>query len=145
MGRFNRREFLAGSAAGGLGSLLACGATETASTRPPNIVFIMADDLGYGELGCYGQDKIRTPRIDQIAAEGMKFSDAYAGCSVCAPCRSVLMTGKHMGHTSVRSNPGGVPILLEDVTAAALLYPVGHAAGRPGKGRVRAIGTEGVP
>ncbi len=145
MGRFNRREFLAGSAAGGLGSLLACGSTETASTRPPNIVFIMADDLGYGELGCYGQDKIRTPRIDQIAAEGMKFSDAYAGCSVCAPCRSVLMTGKHMGHTSVRSNPGGVPILPGDVTVAELLKPAGYATGCFGKWGLGDIGTEGVP
>ncbi len=69
----------------------------------------MADDLGYGELGCYGQDKIRTPHIDRLAAEGMKFSDVYAGCSVCAPARSVLMTGMHMrsssGSWTVRSQP----------------------------------------
>ncbi len=118
---------------------------EPTASRPPNIVFIMADDLGYGELGCYGQDKIRTPHVDQLAAEGMKFSDAYAGCSVCAPARSVLMTGMHMGHTSVRSNPGGVPILPEDVTVAELLKQRGYATGCFGKWGLGDIGTEGVP
>ena len=146
---FKRRDFLTLSAAG-VGSLLACGnqsglQPETAATRPPNIVFIMADDLGYGELGCYGQDKIRTPHIDRLAAEGMKFSDAYSGCSVCAPARSVLMTGMHMGHTSVRSNPGGVPILPEDVTVAELLKDQGYATGCFGKWGLGDIGTEGVP
>jgi len=120
----NRRDFL--SSAVGLAGLAACAGSqeapsESTETRPPNIVFIMADDLGYGELGCYGQTKIRTPHIDKLASEGMKFSDAYAGCSVCAPARSCLMTGMHMGHTSVRSNPGGVPILPSDVTVAELL------------------------
>lgn len=146
---FKRRDFLTLSAAGA-GSLLACGnqsepGRETAATHPPNIVFIMADDLGYGELGCYGQDKIRTPHIDRLAAEGMKFSDVYAGCSVCAPARSVLMTGMHMGHTSVRSNPGGVPILPEDVTVAELLKDQGYATGCFGKWGLGDIGTEGVP
>jgi len=143
-----RRDFLSLSAAG-LGSLAACGgATEPAQEtvdRPPNIVFIMADDLGYGELGCYGQDKIKTPNIDRLAAEGMKFSDVYAGCSVCAPARSVLMTGMHMGHTSVRSNPGGVPILAEDVTVAELLDRQGYVSGCFGKWGLGDIGTNGVP
>ena len=141
-----RREFFAASAAA---SLLGCGSATVppsgTATRPPNIVFIMADDLGYGELGCYGQSKIRTPYIDRIAAEGMRFSNAYSGCSVCAPARSVLMTGMHMGHTSVRSNPGGVPILAEDVTVAELLKERGYATGCFGKWGLGDIGTEGVP
>ena len=144
----NRREFLAATAAGAT-SLLGCGDTtirpSSPAERPPNIVFIMADDLGYGELGCYGQTKIRTPNIDRIAAEGMQFSNAYSGCSVCAPARSVLMTGMHMGHTSVRSNPGGVPILAEDVTVAELLKERGYATGCFGKWGLGDIGTDGVP
>ena len=111
----------------------------------PNIVFIMADDLGFGELGCYGQQKIRTPRIDQMASEGMRFSNVYSGCSVCAPARSVLMTGMHMGHTSVRSNPGGVPILADDTTVAELLKERGYATGCFGKWGLGDIGTDGVP
>ena len=64
----------------------------------PNIIFIMADDLGYGDLGCYGQKRIRTPHLDRMAAEGMKFTQFYAGSTVCAPSRCVLMTGLHTGH-----------------------------------------------
>src|SRR5262245_33053588 len=70
----------------------------------PNIVLIMADDLGCFELGCYGQTKIKTPEIDKLAAGGMKFTHFYAGCAVCAPSRCALMTGKHMGHATVRTN-----------------------------------------
>jgi arylsulfatase A-like enzyme len=70
----------------------------------PNIIFIMADDLGYAELGSYGQKQIKTPHLDQLASEGMKFSQFYSGSSVCAPARSVLMTGMHTGHTRVRGN-----------------------------------------
>ena len=141
MTRIDRRQFLTSAAGGSL--LLSC--ARKPSFAPPNIVFIMADDLGYGELGCYGQDKIRTPNIDQLAAEGMKFSDAYAGCCVCAPCRSVLMTGLHMGHTSVRSNPGGVPLLPEDETVAEYLRTAGYRNGCFGKWGLGDIGTEGVP
>src|SRR6266542_6655308 len=72
----------------------------------PNIVFIMADDLGYGELGCYGQKKFTTPNIDRLAEQGMRFTQFYAGSTVCAPSRSVLMTGQHLGHTRVRGNAG---------------------------------------
>jgi uncharacterized sulfatase len=109
----NRREFLGDTLLGGLAVLGAaamssCGTAEQSgeSRQRPNIVFIMADDLGFGDLGCYGQEKIRTPNIDRLAATGLKFTNAYAGCTVCAPSRSVLMTGYHMGHTSVRSNTG---------------------------------------
>ena len=141
----HRRSFLSVAA----GSLVGCtGGTsleDRPERRPPNIVFVMADDLGYGELGCYGQERIRTPRIDRMAAEGMRFSDAYSGCSVCAPARSVLMTGLHMGHTSVRSNPGGVPLLAEDTTVAELLKAQGYATGCFGKWGLGDIGTDGVP
>src|SRR5690606_39786436 len=77
---------------------------QAAEQQKPNIIFIMADDLGYAELGCYGQKKIKTPHIDKLAAEGMKFTQAYAGSMVCQPSRSVLMTGQHTGHTAVRAN-----------------------------------------
>jgi arylsulfatase A-like enzyme len=92
----------------------------------PNFVFIMADDLGVYDLGCYGQKLIRTPNIDRLAEQGMRFTDCYAGASVCAPSRSVLMTGQHTGHTTVRSNSslrtgGRVSLSAEDVTIAQVL------------------------
>src|SRR5215468_8506621 len=74
------------------------------SKSSPNIVFILADDLGYGDLGCYGQKQIKTPCIDQMAAEGMRFTQCYAGSTVCAPSRCCLMTGKHTGHAIHRGN-----------------------------------------
>ncbi|MCL5742298.1 MAG: arylsulfatase [Acidobacteria bacterium] len=117
----------------------------SARRRPPNIVFIMADDLGYGHVGCYGQRVIRTPNIDKLATEGTRYTDAYAGCTVCAPSRSVLMTGLHSGHTSVRSNPGGVPLLAEDVTVAQVLHKAGYVSGLFGKWGLGDEGTTGVP
>src|SRR4051812_39307837 len=74
------------------------------ATPRPNIVFIMADDLGYGDLGCYGQKITRTPNVDRLATEGMRFTQHYAGAPVCAPSRCVLMTGKHSGHGFIRDN-----------------------------------------
>ena len=152
MKRSNRREFLGETLRGGLGAvgaaaLSSCGPTQQPGdgARRPNIVFLMADDLGYGDLGCYGQQKIRTPNIDRLAASGIKFTQGYAGCTVCAPSRSVLMTGYHMGHTSVRSNPGGVPLLPEDVTVAEVLKSAGYATGIFGKWGLGDIGTEGHP
>jgi arylsulfatase A len=143
----NRRQFLHTGIAGGLGligtSLISC--SQRATARRPNIVYIMADDLGYADVGCYGQQVIRTPNIDQLAAGGLRFTDAYAGCTVCAPSRSVLTTGYHMGHTSVRSNPGGVPLLPEDVTVGEVLKTAGYATGVFGKWGLGDIGTEGVP
>src|SRR5438874_9060634 len=88
--------------------------------RRPNIIFILADDLGYGDLGCYGQQKIKTPNLDKMAAQGMLFKQAYAGSTVCAPSRCALMTGKHTGHCTVRGNKT-VPLAARDVTIAALL------------------------
>ena len=92
----------------------------------PNVIWVMADDLGYGDLGCYGQQVIRTPHLDRMAAEGMKFTRFYAGATVCAPSRSVLMTGQHHGHTRVRGNAGAKnPVAQaprpEDLTVAKVL------------------------
>jgi arylsulfatase A len=140
----SRRQFL-GQAAG-LASATALGMPALSqSSRPPNIVFIMADDLGYGDLGCYGQTKIRTPNIDRLAAEGLRFTDAYAGCTVCAPSRSCLMTGNHMGHTSVRGNTGGQSLTESDVTMAMVLKQAGYATGGFGKWGLGDLGTPGVP
>lgn len=105
----------------------------------PNLIFIMADDLGYGDLGCFGQRELRTPNIDSLAAEGTRYVNYYAGAPVCAPSRSVLMTGQNTGHTRLRGNssalyPGTrVPLLPEDVTVAELLQAEGYATGAMGK------------
>jgi len=114
-------------------------------SRPPNIVWIMADDMAWADAGCYGQTVIQTPHIDSIARDGMRFTDAYAGCTVCAPSRSVLMTGLHTGHTPVRSNPGGVYLLDEEVTVGEILRSAGYKSGCFGKWGLGDIGTPGVP
>ena len=132
-----RRQFLT--------SLGAAALAPAAEKRRPNIVWIMADDLGYGDLGCYGQKIIQTPNLDRLANDGTRFTQAYAGCTVCAPSRSVLMTGYHMGHTSVRSNPGGVPLLASDVTVAECLQKAGYRTGGFGKWGLGDNGTDGVP
>lgn len=111
----------------------------------PNIVFIMADDLGYAHLGSYGQDKIRTPSLDRLAEEGVRFTQFYSGSTVCAPARSVLMTGKHTGHTSVRGNTGGLPLEPADVTVAEVLKEAGYTTGLFGKWGLGDHGTPGVP
>jgi arylsulfatase A len=135
----NRRDFFKTGAAGAA-TLMA-----QPRKRPPNIVFILADDLGYADLGCYGQKIIRTPNIDRLSTQGMRFTNAYSGCTVCAPSRNVLMTGFHAGHITVRSNPGGVSILPEDVTVAQVLKSAGYATGGFGKWGLGDIGTPGVP
>ncbi|MFV1967552.1 MAG: arylsulfatase [Pirellulaceae bacterium] len=110
---------------------------SAASNDRPNIIFIMADDLGYGDLGCYGQKLIKTPNLDRMAHEGMRFRQFYAGCTVCAPSRSVLMTGQHMGHTFVRGNAGAdmsiQTLRPEDLTVAELLKAAGYATALCGK------------
>ena len=85
-------------------SALISAASAFSQHKAPNIIFILCDDMGYGDLGCYGQDLINTPHIDQMAAEGMRFTQAYAGSPVSAPSRATLMTGQHSGHTHVRGN-----------------------------------------
>ncbi len=93
-----------------------------AAEAPPNIILIVADDLGYGHLGCYGQEKIRTLNIDRLAAQGIKFTRFFSGACVCAPARSVLMTGLHTGHTPVRNNGLNRHLSDEDVTIAEVLH-----------------------
>ena len=94
----------------------------------PNIIYILADDLGYGDLGCYGQETLKTPHLDKMAAEGIRFTSHYAGSTVCAPSRCVLMTGLHTGHAKIRAN-GGISINEEDVTVASLLKDAGYKSG----------------
>lgn len=120
------------------------------SQRPPNIVLIMADDLGYGELGCYGQKKIRTPNLDQMAAEGLRFTQFYSGAPVCAPSRFVLMTGKHLGHAAIRDNSevqpeGQWPMPAGELTIAELLKTCGYATAAIGKWGLGPPGSSGDP
>jgi arylsulfatase A len=122
---------------------------QSRSTKP-NIVFILADDLGYGDLGCYGQQKIQTPNIDALAKKGIRFTQFYAGSTVCAPSRASLMTGLHTGHTAVRGNKGMLPegqTPLPDsaVTFATLLKRAGYTTAAFGKWGLGFITTSGDP
>ena len=111
----------------------------------PNIIFILTDDLGYGDLGCYGQNKILTPHIDQLAAEGMRFTQAYAGATVCAPSRCCLMTGLHGGHARVRDNiPHGIFLQPDDVTVGNVLKSAGYRTAAIGKWSLGNPGSWGV-
>ena len=120
------------------------------SAQKPNIIFIMADDLGFSELGSYGQKKIKTPHLDQLAREGMRFTANYCGNAVCAPSRCVLMTGKHPGHAIVRSNKsmkpeGQFPIPASEVTIGELLQKEGYVTGAFGKWGLGNVWSEGNP
>ena len=119
------------------------GEKKPAALRP-NIIFIMADDLGYGDLGCYGQKVLKTPNLDRLAAEGLRFTDFYAGCTVCRPSRLSLWTGKHMGHTPISSNARYI-FKPSDVTVAELLKQAGYATGGVGKWAMGGVGTTGHP
>src|SRR5437667_11879348 len=106
--------------------------------KKPNIIYILADDFGYGELGCYGQKKIKTPSLDKMAAQGLRFKQHYAGNAVCAPSRCVLMTGLHSGHAQIRNNSeikpdGQQPIAEGTATIARLLKMAGYVTGMIGK------------
>ncbi|MER7763191.1 sulfatase-like hydrolase/transferase [Streptomyces sp. NPDC097619] len=145
----SRRTFLAGSTAvwGPLTATSTATVTAAAATaqaapgaapagRPPNLVVVLADDLGYGELGAYGQKSITTPRLDRLAAEGLRFTDAYATAAVCAPSRGSLLTGLHTGHATVRANPssgGQAPLTSADTTFAQVLRARGYRTGLVGK------------
>ena len=141
-----------------LGLWRACGAAEDV----PNVVYILADDLGYAELGCYGQEKIQTPNIDRLARQGMRFTQHYCGNAVCAPSRCSLMTGKHPGHAYVRNNgrpkgldrlkeeygwefPGQNPIPDGELTIAEMLKQKGYATAAVGKWGLGQFGTTGDP
>ena len=121
---------------------------------PPNIVFILADDLGFGELGCYGQEKIKTPHLDQLAQDGLRFTRHYTGAAVCAPARCTLLTGRHLGHAEIRNNgdsgngrkfPGQWPISGGAVTIAEALKSVGYATGGFGKWGLGPSDSSGGP
>ena len=124
-----------------------------ASAKPkPNLIWILADDLGYGDLGCYGQKVITTPNLDRMAAEGMRFTHFYSGATVCAPSRSVLMTGLHHGHTRVRgnagdANPAAQALKADDVTVAKALREAGYKTALIGKWGLGDIGeaASGMP
>ena len=158
--QIDRRDFMkrlgTGAAALALPAIEGCNTTS----RPPNIVFILADDLGYNELGCYGQEKIRTPNIDRLAAEGMRFTQHYSGSPVCAPSRCVLLTGKHTGHSYIRDNDemdergdvwhdpeleGQRPLLSNTYTIGSMLQQAGFFTGAMGKWGLGGPGSTGEP
>lgn len=132
------------------------GGTADVSAKQPNIIYIYADDLGYGELGSYGQKKIKTPNLDRMAKEGMRFKQHYAGSPVCAPSRAILMTGKHSGHSYIRGNHelggfadtaerGQLPLHEESFTVADLLKQAGYKTALIGKWGLGMSNTEGSP
>ncbi len=147
MGTVNRREFIQA----GVGTALAghhLFGDAFAAGRKPNIIFILADDLGYGDLSCYGQSKFSTPNIDRLAREGILFHQHYSGSTVCAPSRCSLMTGLHMGHAYVRGNAGageGIPLRPDDLTVAEVLQKAGYKTGLYGKWGLGVEGTPGHP
>ncbi len=127
--------------------------TTAANAARPNIVFILADDLGYGDLSCYGQQKFKTPNIDRLAAEGMKFTAHYSGNNVCAPARCVLMSGKHPGHAYIRDNRGGLgpegegqePVPAGELALPLTLKKLGYTLGGFGKWGLGPVGSSGDP
>jgi arylsulfatase A-like enzyme len=121
------------------------GGVLSAAEQPPNVVYIMSDELAYYELSHMGNPRIRTPRIDQMAREGIRFTQALAGAPVCAPLRCTLMTGKHMGHASVRVNDGGTPLRAGEATIASMLREKGYATGGFGKWGCGGRDSTGVP
>lgn len=160
-----RRDFLRSIGLGTTALVLSCRSdviqtTSAKSRNKPNIVYILADDLGYAEVGCYGQTKIRTPNIDKLATEGMKLTQHYSGNPVCAPSRCALMTGLHTGHAQVRNNMqvggkegwelgstigGQWPLEAGTVTVARILKDAGYTTGAFGKWGLGRVGTTGDP
>ena len=139
-------------------SSLACRSipVQRPTGRPTNVVLILADDLGWGELGSYGQQKIRTPNLDRLARQGLRFTQCYSGAPVCAPCRNVLMTGRHLGHVTIRGNrpakngagkrvEGQHPIPAEALTIAEVFQANGYATGGFGKWGLGPVGSTGDP
>lgn len=123
-----------------------------AQKKLPNIIYILADDMGYGDASCYGQDNFLTPNIDKLAKQGMLFTQHYSGSTVCAPSRSALLSGQHTGHTSVRDNArdnqfseGQLPLSSQTVTIAEVLKKAGYKTGAFGKWGLGFVGTEGDP
>lgn len=132
------------AAAGVLSLVLAIATEVSAADRKPNIVFLLADDLGYGDLGCYGQQQIQTPNLDKLAEQGRRYTQFYAGSTVCAPSRCVLMTGLHTGHCFIRGN-GKDNLRPSDVTLAEVLKAAGYTTALIGKWGLGHEGSTGVP
>ena len=114
------------------------------AAAPPNVLLIQADDLGYGDLSAYGQARFETPMLDRLAREGIRFTQYYAGSTVCAPSRTTLMTGRHTGHAWIRGN-GDIPLRLEDLTLAEVLKGAGYRTAVIGKWGLGSPGTTGMP
>ncbi|MFT8479357.1 MAG: arylsulfatase [Gluconobacter oxydans] len=155
----SRRALLAGTAVLGMSGKIAYAAPK-ATPRLPNIIYIIADDLGVYDLGCYGQTKIRTPNIDRMAAQGMQFTQAYGGAPICSPSRCALMTGRHMGHASIRDNfalAGGVlgfkgkekirraNLADQEPTVASVLKGQGYETGLVGKWHLDGYDPDAIP
>ncbi|MHC4741727.1 MAG: sulfatase-like hydrolase/transferase [Planctomycetota bacterium] len=150
-----RRDFLkkAGMALAASSLLPGCaiaGGRKRAARKKPNIIYILADDLGYGDLGCFGQKAIKTPNIDKLATEGMKLTDHYAGSTVCAPSRCCLMTGLHTGHAYVRGNReakpmGQLPLPADTATLPKLLKTAGYKTALIGKWGLGGPESNGIP
>lgn len=148
--QLSRREMLCGLTVGTALTLWPSSTPAEKEALKPNIVFVLADDLGYGGLGCYGQKKIKTPHLDQMALEGMRFTQAYAGSTVCAPSRCALMTGLHTGHCRIRGNhsltrPDALSLLEEDMTVAESLRSAGYCTALIGKWGLGEPHTPGGP
>ena len=152
-----RRDFLKAVGLGAAGLTLTYGAQAAPQIgKQPNLIFILADDLGYGELGCYGQTKIKTPNLDRLASAGMRFTQFYSGSTVCAPSRCTLLTGKHTGHAYIRNNAekggwgpdateGQEPLPASTMTLGRLLQQDGYATGAIGKWGLGGPATSGHP
>lgn len=113
--------------------------------RRPSIILILADDLGYGDLGCYGQARIQTPNLDKLAQEGIRFTSCYAGSAVCSPARAALMLGQHTGHLNIRGNVKGTTLLPDEFTVAEMLQNAGYKTALIGKWGLAEEGQAGVP
>ncbi len=113
--------------------------------RRPSIIYILADDLGYGDLSCYGQTKFATPNLDKMASEGIRFTSAYAGSTVCSPSRAALMLGQHTGHVNIRGNFAGATLRADELTVAEVLKAAGYRTCLLGKWGLTEEGLPGVP
>ena len=131
-------------------SLTKCTDAENISLSKPNVIYILADDMGRSDLGIYGQQLIETPHLNRLAAGGMKFTNHYSGSTVCAPSRSALMTGLHTGHTAIRGNKeyypeGQHPLPNSSFTLLEMMKEAGYTTGVFGKWGLGYVGSEGDP